>query len=1072
MSPSHSLRRGLLIVSLVVLAASSRRAFAVTIDSPAGIELYPGQTASFVVTLHAVATFPATEAITFTATLPAGITAMTLPDGSCQTTGNSVGCTASLSGTQRLYPVVTISPSAAYGSSTNIPLHVSSPTDSGTSGHDASLTIQILGPNDMVVSAVDPPASLMAGTTTPITFRIENHGTYAGRAAIKLDALYTGSQPPMTGFTAQRQTSGPPFTCAALINAAPNQPIAITTTCTASSPLAPGASATFVIDYYADPYVRATQQLAILATTNVDSFDTNPSNNRSQVNFAITTSSNASMTLTAPATAVVGDYITVQATASTAGPSDTGSADATYDVPPGAEFVSVSTSGKWAFGCTTPAVGASGRVTCRVDEGPSIPLVRLPADALTVNVTMKAATATTLAHHAAIASAAGGSPDPDLSNNAASASTVVSASTAQGADVALAVAASAVQPSAPFTYTLTATNVSNVNATNVVLTDVLPSQVTFVSATGPCSGTTTVTCSIGTLAAHASFPVTITVTAPDQSQTITNVATLTAANDVNASNNSVTTSLLVPVVPGADIAVVLPHTTIQAGVRTTVTVTISNRSAANLATATLAVKLPHGLTGTFPQFPTTSEATADGGTLLTIQMQIFPQSPHGSIALQLLPDAGTPVGTVFPLHAELTGKEPDSNPADNISDGSVIVVALTTPPLDVGVNFIVTPQSVAVGDHVLLDATVVPVTGDAIPAVTLSIDLRSLVLYSVTTNGVCTPDAGRLECRFPAFTAPTSSDHYPHVSAVAIPPVDGTFVLTAATQLLLDDVDRNNNNSVAHTLVVVPASPPTHADLDVALSGNSLVLPGDTATTVIKLTNHGPDAAAATSLYITLDSGLTFNTLQQASATPLLCNTPTVGASGVIRCALNPLPNGATSTFTLTTIASTAASNTALSIDAVASTKSLDPQSVNNHAVLSLSVLAGVDNAIAIQPSALTVPPQGIEVYHVEATNRGTLPAHDVVLTVNAPAGAAFGRVAASSGLTCGSTLPLVCHADVLASTAVVSLDLSVTMPAAVGRTVTTATVTSSDADHDPASNSAEAAVTVVAPGRRRAGPH
>jgi uncharacterized repeat protein (TIGR01451 family) len=66
------------------------------------------------------------------------------------------------------------------------------------------------------------------------------------------------------------------------------------------------------------------------------------------------------------------------------------------------------------------------------------------------------------------------------------------------------------------TWTVRITNNGPDTATGVQLTDVLPSQVSFVSVTttqGTCSGGGTVTCAIGTLAVGASATVTIVTTA-------------------------------------------------------------------------------------------------------------------------------------------------------------------------------------------------------------------------------------------------------------------------------------------------------------------------------------------------------------------------------------------------------------------------------------------------------------------------------------------------------------------------------------------------------------------------------
>ncbi|MCX8103689.1 MAG: DUF11 domain-containing protein, partial [Candidatus Bipolaricaulota bacterium] len=92
-------------------------------------------------------------------------------------------------------------------------------------------------------------------------------------------------------------------------------------------------------------------------------------------------------------------------------------------------------------------------------------------------------------------------------------------------------------------YTITVTNNGPHGATNVVVTDTLPEDVIFVSATpsGMCSyADGTVTCALGTLAEGANAAVTITVKAMTEG-TLTNTVTVEADElDPDPDNNSYT----------------------------------------------------------------------------------------------------------------------------------------------------------------------------------------------------------------------------------------------------------------------------------------------------------------------------------------------------------------------------------------------------------------------------------------------------------------------------------------------------------------------------------------------------
>ena len=99
------------------------------------------------------------------------------------------------------------------------------------------------------------------------------------------------------------------------------------------------------------------------------------------------------------------------------------------------------------------------------------------------------------------------------------------------------------------TYNIAVANSGASPAAGVTVYDVLPSPTTFVSATpsqGSCSGTTTVTCSLGTIASGGSATIVLVVANPTAAS-VSNTATVVSTTpDPVTANNSATTTAIGP----------------------------------------------------------------------------------------------------------------------------------------------------------------------------------------------------------------------------------------------------------------------------------------------------------------------------------------------------------------------------------------------------------------------------------------------------------------------------------------------------------------------------------------------
>lgn len=264
---------------------------------------------------------------------------------------------------------------------------------------------------------------------------------------------------------------------------------------------------------------------------NVHSVDYDTGEIRGQL-IGVPSSSDLAVTKSTSATSVVtGGTLTFTIVVTNDGPFAAADAALTDVLPAGLQFQSMTAPAGWT--CTTPAVGTTGTIAC------SAAMLANGATATFTLVTTVSAVSGTVTNSATASSAA---TDPDPLDNTGTSAPVPVDNPPAVADVSI------VKTTTERTYvtgdildyTISVTNAGPDAATNVVVQDVL-TGVELVSVTptqGTCSGTTTITCTLGVLADGATATIALSVRATATSGTIVNTATVTAAEDVNPANNS------------------------------------------------------------------------------------------------------------------------------------------------------------------------------------------------------------------------------------------------------------------------------------------------------------------------------------------------------------------------------------------------------------------------------------------------------------------------------------------------------------------------------------------------------
>jgi uncharacterized repeat protein (TIGR01451 family) len=295
-------------------------------------------------------------------------------------------------------------------------------------------------------------------------------------------------------------------------------------------------------------------------------------------------------------------------------------------------------------------VQASGTVSCSLGT---------LANGATATVTIKA-TATSGGFVTNTATVTGGQTDPNTKNNSDSATAYV---VGPIVTIQKTGSPSPVGVNSTLTYTISVHNFGPGTATGMIVTDPLPATTTFVSdssSQGSCSGTTTVTCSLGSLASGATATVTIKVTATKVG-TITNTATASATDTdplLGNASDSVTTKV---VAPSLNLTKTGSPNPVKDGSTLTYTLTVHNNGPGTATGVTVTDPLPTGVT--YSSASTSQGSCTQSAGTVTCAVGTLTNGSTATITIKVVPSkTGTITNT-----ASATANETGSSPADTAS---------------------------------------------------------------------------------------------------------------------------------------------------------------------------------------------------------------------------------------------------------------------------------------------------------------------------------------------------------------------------------------------------------------------
>lgn len=977
-----------------------------------------GQAGTYTLSVRNAGNAPTTAAISFSDILPAGLTptAASGTGWSCSIVAQTVSCNHAgpAAAGATLPPVIlTVNVSNSAPASLTNTATVSGGGELNTANNSAADPTAIADPPiDLAISKSATSPTFTIGSNATYTLHVANVSSVATTGAITVSDILPA------GLTFV-STSAAAWSCSA---------VAATITCTHLGPLAGGASLpdislTVAVGAGAVPSVT---NLATVSTAG----DVNNTNDASAVSTPVNAPAaiDLSIAKSHSGTFIVGTTNTFSLTVSNVGTlATTGPVTVTDVLPVGLTYNSAAGTG-WSCG------NAGATVTC-TNAGP---IAAGTTTTITLSVSVTAAAFPAVTNSASVSTAG----DANAGNDSASDPVTVVAP-----DLAIVKAAtSGFVVGSNATYSLTVTNASATATTGTIsVADVLPSGLTFVSATGSgwsCNHAAgTVSCTTpGPLAGNATLPaVTLTVAVgAGAAPSVNNTASVNTPGDLNAVNNVSTVTTPVTTVPVIDLAIAKTATTpVAVGQNATYALDIIN-------VGTSATSGPVTVTDLLPTGLTYISAAGSGFTCAAVGQSMTCTSPGAIAAGQSIRITLTVAvaSTAAPsvTNTATVSTAGDANPANNSSSvtstvGSGIDLALSkvASPLVTGVNGTFTIGVSNVGTETT--------TG----SITVNDNLAAGLTF-VSGNGAgftCVANGQLVTC---ARTAPLLPDQSVSITiTVAVSAPSGTSIVNTATVATPGDSNLPNNSATVGPVTVGTPAP----DLAITKSVSGVVMAGSNATFIVGVQNVGPGATTAP-IVVTdvLQSGLTFVSGNGAGWS---CQVN----GQVVSCTnAGPLAPGAASTLQL--VVAVAPHVTSVANTATVST-ARDSDSANNSATTgSVSTSAAPDLAIAkVAVGAFTVGQPAS--YTLNVTNVGSVATVGVIaVTDNLPASLQFVS-ATGAGWSCSVAGQLVTctNSGPLAAGANSSITLTVIPSATAAPTVTNSATVTTPGDSNGGNNSA-----------------
>jgi uncharacterized repeat protein (TIGR01451 family) len=826
--------------------------------------------------------------------------------------------------------------------------------------------------SDLSITNIDSPDPVTVGSDITYTITVTNNGIGPAGSVVVTDNLPSGLT-----YVSCNSTGG--GVCGGTGN---NRTVNF-------SSLSVGASATVTIV----GTVNGTGGASISNTATVSSATTDP-NNANDSATATTTVSAADLSITnsdSPDPVNAAENITYTLTVTNN--SATIPAESVTVSDPLASNTTLVSVGATPAGWTrtdSTAVGANGTITYTRS---TLAASGTATFTITAKVDSGAANNSTISNTATVSS---NTPDDTPANNSALATTTVRTP----ADLTLSKSVNNASPNVgdQVTFTITLSNAGPYAATGVLVKDVLPAGLTYVSDDGSGSYTSgTGIWNVGTVNASASATLHITASVTSAAVGgVTNSAEITASdqfdpdstvNNNNAGEDDQASATFTAKSADLSLTKTVDNALPTVGQNVTFTVTLSNGGPNDATNVQVKDQLPAGLTYVSAN---PSQGTYTSATGLWVVGTVSTSSPQTLEITATVASSGTITNT-----AEVTASDvfdPDSTPNNhNAGEDDQASRTISSLQADLSLTKTVNNATPNVGSQVIFTITLTNGGPDDATNVVVKDQLPAGLSFQSATpsQGSYSSSSGN----WVAGTVTASSSLTLQITAT----VTGTGTITNTAEVTasdLSDPDSTvNNHNAGEDDQASSSITPQQADLSLLKSvSNATPDVGNNVTFTITLTNGGPDAATGVSVTDQLPAGLSFQSASpsQGSYTP---------ASGLWVLGTVNLSASATLQITATVTTNAPVTNTAT----ITASDVFDPVAGNNTAGVTVTP-KNADLSITKTDSPDPVAVGNDITYTVTVTNAGPAAATSAVLSDTVPANTTFQSISPPAGWTCGTT--------------------------------------------------------------------